>query len=99
VQDDQHVRLWVEDNGPGIPKEEQTRLFAPFTQLDPSSVDGHGLGLSIVRLIAEKLDGEVSVDSETGQGSVFSLTLPGSNGHATRSAVAQQPASSLSQDW
>jgi PAS domain S-box-containing protein len=79
VQADRQVRLWVQDNGPGIPEEAQARLFTPFTQLDPSSSDGLGLGLSIVRLIAEKLDGEVGVESEVGRGSTFSFTLPGTD--------------------
>jgi PAS domain S-box-containing protein len=79
-QADRRVRLWVEDNGPGIPQAAQARLFTPFTQLDPSSSDGSGLGLSIVRLIAEKLGGEVGVESAVGQGSTFSFTLPSADG-------------------
>jgi signal transduction histidine kinase len=77
VQADQNVRLWVRDNGRGIPREAQDKLFTPFTQLDQSGSDGYGLGLSIVRLIVEKLDGEVGVESEVGRGSTFSFTLPG----------------------
>jgi PAS domain S-box-containing protein len=80
VQADGRVSLWVRDNGPGIPEDAQARLFTPFTQLDPSSCDGHGLGLSIARLIAEKLDGKVGVESEVGRGSTFSFTLPGTDG-------------------
>jgi signal transduction histidine kinase len=79
VQADRRVRLWVQDNGPGIPEEAQARLFTPFTQLQPSSSEGLGLGLSIVRLIAEKLDGEVDVASELGRGSTFSFILPGAD--------------------
>jgi PAS domain S-box-containing protein len=79
VRADRRVRLWVQDNGRGIPEEAQARLFTPFTQLDPSSSQGLGLGLSIVRLIAEKLDGEVEVESEMGQGSTFSFILPGAD--------------------
>jgi PAS domain S-box-containing protein len=69
------VRFWVRDNGPGLTPEDQARLFTPFTQLDPRA-PGHGLGLSIVRRIVEKLGGQVGVESEAGQGSVFSFTLP-----------------------
>ena len=61
--------------GLGTP-EEQARLFTPFTRLDQVSVKGHGLGLSITRRIAEKLDGQVGVESEVGQGSTFWFTLP-----------------------
>lgn len=70
------VRFWVRDNGPGMSAEAQRALFAPFTRLDQVRAKGHGLGLSIVRRIAEKLDGEVGVESEVGRGSVFFFTLP-----------------------
>jgi PAS domain S-box-containing protein len=71
-----HVRFWVRDNGPGIAPEEQGRLFTPFTRLDQVRAEGHGLGLSIVRRIVERLGGEVGVESEIGQGSTFLFTLP-----------------------
>jgi len=76
AQPDGMVRFWVRDNGPGIPPEAQARLFKPFTRLDQVRTKGHGLGLSIVRRIVEKLGGQVSVESRAGQGSVFSFTLP-----------------------
>jgi signal transduction histidine kinase len=76
VQNDGFVRFWVSDSGPGISPEDQTRLFTPFTQLEQVRVTGHGLGLSIVRRIVEKLGGEASVESEVGKGSTFSFTLP-----------------------
>jgi len=71
------VRFWVRDDGPGLTPEEQARLFTPFTRLEQVCVKGHGLGLSIVRRIVEKLDGQVGVESGVGQGSAFSFTLPG----------------------
>lgn len=73
---DGSARFWVRDNGQGLSEEERSRLFAPFTQLHQVRVRGHGLGLSIVRRIVEKLEGEVGVESEIGQGSVFWFTLP-----------------------
>jgi PAS domain S-box-containing protein len=76
-QNDGTVRFWVEDNGQGLSEEEQSHLFAPFTQLHQVRVNGHGLGLSIVHRIVQKLGGEVGVESELGQGSVFWFTLPG----------------------
>jgi PAS domain S-box-containing protein len=76
VRPDGTVCLWVRDNGPGIPPEAQTRLFTPFTRLDQIRADGHGLGLSIVRRIVEKLGGQVGVESKVGQGSTFFFTLP-----------------------
>ncbi len=70
------VRFWVRDNGCGVSPEEQARLFTPFTRLNQIRVKGHGLGLSIVRRIVEKLGGQVAVESAPGQGSMFSFTLP-----------------------
>jgi signal transduction histidine kinase len=66
----------VRDNGPGLTPEEQARLFTPFTRLEQVRAKGHGLGLSIVRRIVEKLGGQVGVESEVGQSSTFSFTLP-----------------------
>jgi two-component system sensor histidine kinase/response regulator len=76
VQSDGMVRFWVRDNGPGLPEEARAQLFLPFTQLHQVRTGGHGLGLSIVRRIVEKLGGQVYVESQVGQGSVFAFTLP-----------------------
>jgi PAS domain S-box-containing protein len=73
---DGRVRFWVQDRGPGLTVEEQERLFRPFTRLNQVDVEGHGLGLSIVRRIAGKLGGEVGMESEVGAGSTFYFTLP-----------------------
>ncbi|MCB0018833.1 MAG: GAF domain-containing protein [Anaerolineales bacterium] len=71
------IRFWVRDNGPGLSPGEKQRLFEPFTRLPQHKRrSGHGLGLSIVRQIMEKLHGEVEVTSEPGRGSTFSFTLP-----------------------
>jgi signal transduction histidine kinase len=75
-QEDGTVRFWVRDNGPGLTLEEKTQLFVPFTRLDQARAKGHGLGLSIVRRIVEKMGGQVGVESEIGQGSTFFFTLP-----------------------
>jgi PAS domain S-box-containing protein len=77
AQPDGSVRFWIRDNGPGLTPEEQARLFTPFTRLDQARAKGHGLGLSIVRRIVEKLGGRVGVESKIGRGSVFTFTLPG----------------------
>ncbi len=76
VQDDETVRFWVRDNGAGLSSEEQGRLFTPFTRLSQVSVKGHGLGLSIVRRIMEKLGKRVGVEGGEGKGSTFFFTLP-----------------------
>jgi signal transduction histidine kinase len=70
------ARFWVRDNGPGIVPESMPRLFKPFSRLDHLRVEGHGLGLSIVRHIVEKLGGQVGAHSEIGRGSTFYFTLP-----------------------
>lgn len=76
VLPDGRIKFWVQDNGQGIDPEKRHLLFTPFTQLGQVRVTGHGLGLSIVRRIMEKLGGEVDVESELGQGSTFSFILP-----------------------
>jgi signal transduction histidine kinase/DNA-binding response OmpR family regulator len=76
TQSDGTALFWVRDNGNGLTPEAQARLFTPFTRLDQVRAEGHGLGLSIVRRITEKLGGHVSVESKVGQGSVFAFTLP-----------------------
>jgi signal transduction histidine kinase len=78
VEAENVVRFWVKDNGPGLSVAEQDQLFTPFTQLGKAKVQGQGLGLSIVRHIAEKLNGGVAVESSglAGQGCIFSFTLP-----------------------
>jgi signal transduction histidine kinase len=73
------VRFWVRDNGPGLGEEEIGSLFVPFTRLDQARAQGHGLGLSIVRRIVEKLGGGVGVESEPGEGSLFYFALPLAN--------------------
>jgi signal transduction histidine kinase len=76
VQPDGMVRFWLRDDGPGLAPEVVARLFTPYTRVGQSQRPGHGLGLSIVKRIVEKLDGEVGVESEPGKGSLFFFTLP-----------------------
>ena len=75
-QPDGQIRFWVRDNGVGLTPEEQGVLFTEFTRLNEVRAEGHGLGLSIVRRIVEKLGGRVGVQSQPGQGSEFYFTLP-----------------------
>lgn len=72
------VRFWVRDQGPGIPHEERDAIFERFQRgFDPGrSTDGRGLGLSIVRAVAEAHGGRVVVDSEIGVGTTFTIVLP-----------------------
>ena len=72
------ARFWMRDGGTGISPEDQARLFAPFTRLGQVHVGGHGLGLSIVHRIIDKLGGQVGVESDglPGHGSLFYFILP-----------------------
>lgn len=74
---DGRVRFWVRDNGQGLAFDAQQRIFLPFERLHQVHIEGYGLGLSIVKRIADRLGGAVGVESEPGQGSTFYLDLPG----------------------
>jgi signal transduction histidine kinase len=76
VRSNSMVRFWVKDNGPGISEQSQSKLFVPFNRLNLVHVEGHGLGLSIVQRIVNKLGGRVGIASKPGVGSVFSFDLP-----------------------
>jgi len=68
------VRLWFADNGVGIPKDAQDRIFKMFQRLD-KSYDGTGVGLTVVRKAVEKMGGRVGLESEPGKGSRFWVEL------------------------
>ncbi len=74
-QNDGWIRFWVRDHGPGLTQEQQSRLFTPFERLGQPAHNGHGLGLSIVSRIVERLGGQVGVESAPGQGTTFFFTL------------------------
>ncbi len=78
------VRLWVLDNGPGLKPEQCQKVFQPFTRMHTGLAKGHGLGLSIVQRIAERLGGTVGVESEPGKGSKFYFTLPANEVELTK---------------
>jgi two-component system phosphate regulon sensor histidine kinase PhoR len=71
--------LWVEDDGPGIPRSEQERIFEKFYRIGSElrrQTQGVGLGLSIVKHLAEVHGGRVLVHSNVGEGSRFTVELP-----------------------
>jgi signal transduction histidine kinase len=78
AREDGQVRFWVQDNGNGLSPDDQARVFREFTRMADIRVEGHGLGLSIVKRIVEKLGGTVGVESAggPGRGCTFSFTLP-----------------------
>jgi len=72
------IRFSVKDTGPGIAPEVQEQLFQRYRQESADTArmyGGTGLGLAICRLLADLLDGQIELQSEPGQGSIFSLTL------------------------
>jgi signal transduction histidine kinase/DNA-binding NarL/FixJ family response regulator len=76
---DPYVRFDIEDTGIGIPQEKYNQIFEPFTQADNSHTrkyGGTGLGLTITKQLVELLQGELSLKSEIGKGSTFSVTIP-----------------------
>lgn len=86
VQDNE-LYIEIEDNGPGIPPEAQTRLFERFYRVpgsDPKT-KGSGLGLAIVKSVVEQHGGRVFVQSRVGQGTIFGMIFP--------LAAAESPAS------
>jgi PAS domain S-box-containing protein len=73
------VRITVRDTGVGLAPEHLERVFEPFWQADHSrtrQAGGTGLGLSVTRQLAQLLGGEVSAESQVGQGTTFTVTLP-----------------------
>ena len=73
------VRFDVQDNGVGIPADRLKEIFEPFVQVDDAltrTASGAGLGLAISRDLTRAMGGELSVQSEPGQGSLFSVSFP-----------------------
>ncbi|MES1261702.1 MAG: ATP-binding protein, partial [Acidobacteriota bacterium] len=85
------LRFIVTDTGDGIPADRLHQLFQPFSQIGNSALQKHsgtGLGLAITRRFCEMMGGSVTVESEPGKGSVFTVTLPRSSAVA---AIAREP--------
>lgn len=84
-----NVELSVEDTGCGIPEKDLPHIFERFYKVDKSHGEGGtGLGLSIAQFIMEKLGGNISVKSEVGKGTRFTLTVK----HYVKNAIALGPA-------
>jgi signal transduction histidine kinase len=78
-RDNQRARLFIADEGPGVPEKERPLLFQEFSKLSPRPTGGEsstGLGLWIVRQLAEMMNGSAGVDFPTGGGSTFWVDLP-----------------------
>jgi signal transduction histidine kinase len=73
------VELLIEDNGIGIARDQLVRVFERFTQVEGSAIrryEGSGIGLALVKEIVTRHGGNVTVESDLGQGSIFTITLP-----------------------
>jgi K+-sensing histidine kinase KdpD len=84
------VEFAVSDTGIGMTPEQQTKLFQEFTQADASTArqyGGTGLGLAITRKLAQMMGGDVTVSSEQGKGSVFTVRLPAGAGATTADSL------------
>ena len=72
-----YVHVSVSDNGPGIPFEDQSKIFDKFVQIkSDKALGGSGLGLTICKEIVRAHGGTIWVDSTPGEGSTFTFTLP-----------------------
>jgi PAS domain S-box-containing protein len=96
------LEIRVADTGPGLSADQQQRLFRPFERLDArhGSVEGTGIALALSRRLVEAMEGEIGLDSEPGQGSVFRVRLrrpaptpdagtPGTGGRSAESGGSQ----------
>lgn len=72
------IRTLVKDTGIGIPEEQLATIFDPFTRVNEkfSNIEGAGIGLAITKRLMDLMDGEITVSSELGEGSCFTLDLP-----------------------
>lgn len=74
--DEETVRYVVADNGPGLAKEDQERLFQEFERLDPERAEGLGLGLTLAKHVVSHMAGKVGVRSQEGEGAQFFFEVP-----------------------
>ncbi|MCZ2131802.1 MAG: tetratricopeptide repeat-containing sensor histidine kinase [Bacteroidetes bacterium] len=77
--DGKHVRISIADRGPGLTEEDKRNIFGKFKRLSAQPTGGEhstGLGLSIVKKLAEAVGGEIRYESELGKGTTFTLELP-----------------------
>lgn len=77
--DGEFIQFHVTDNGIGIPKDKQEKLFAKYFQVETSQArryGGTGLGLSICKELTEGMNGKIWLESEEGEGTTFFFTIP-----------------------
>jgi len=77
--DDKFIQMEISDNGPGVPSEEQEKIFQKFYQVEEyftGKVEGIGLGLPLAKRLVEAHGGRIWIESKLGEGSTFYFTLP-----------------------
>lgn len=86
-EDDEKVVIYIQDNGRGIAEDDLEKIFQPFRRARNSGeTDGRGLGLAFVRTLIRRHGGQVAVQSQLGQGTTFSFSLPKRTPEATEAA-------------
>ncbi|KAF7781869.1 hypothetical protein PRUB_b1223 [Pseudoalteromonas rubra] len=96
---DEALHIDISDTGVGIAKEKQKQLFGEFIQADVSTTrkyGGTGLGLTICKRLAEAMGGTISLESEAGKGSTFTVILPATQGEAQQEEKQHVSAPDLS---
>lgn len=95
VEGEERLRVSVLDTGPGIPEDKRTMIFDKFSQLESGHTKSHqgtGLGLAIAKEFADMLHADITLESETGRGSMFSLIVPLSIEEAVSEGVPEERA-------
>jgi CheY-like chemotaxis protein/nitrogen-specific signal transduction histidine kinase len=92
-RDPYFVHVVVRDNGLGMSQEQKAQLFQPFNRLgrEHSGVEGTGIGLVLVRQLVGLLGGELTLDTQAGQGTVVRVTLPATDGTPLATPHAKAP--------
>jgi len=90
MEDERTVRVEIQDNGQGIPKDVMPRIFDPFFTTKPIG-QGTGMGLSISYKIIQEHGGKILVDSELGVGTVFTILLPVKPVQEAAGAIMDEP--------
>ncbi|MEK6481026.1 ATP-binding protein [Catalinimonas sp. 4WD22] len=75
-QDNGHIKIKVQDQGPGISPSNQQRIFEKFSRIQDEQSEGTGLGLAISKEFVKAMYGQIGVQSEEGQGSIFWISFP-----------------------
>jgi len=80
VQENDRLKISISDNGPGISKDLQEKVFERFYKVDENNHEGTGIGLSLVKEYVQSLLGNIQVDSTNGKGTRFTVSIPNRHG-------------------